>query len=412
MNSVQFRLFLFLALFLVGACSSENQEGHHDKSLVNLSFEDLADVPQLNLNDLTLREAGTYDLPVDSLTSNPIIYPVYFDNGIDEYLLFFNSFVNSLDIYNYEAKKLISRINYPTEGPLALDRKSFPFVKSMDSIYIWTRNPPMFIVTDMDGNQQAVFNYPGEVSVVNVNMVQHFYIVEKRAILAYQPQYYDVKLRDSSNYLVFDLAKGEITKGAARRPRCVTEFPLNGSDAIPRLCLGANASIINFFGAGPLIMKSDASDPNKFETFILRSDHLPKRYKEPENDGLSSTDPNEFMKGTYFSMTYDRYRSLYYMMCLLAEEPVDLNGGRKSVDDKQLSIIIADTLFRKRGEVLLKRNKFFRVMFATRAGLLISNANPGSTAFNEDTLAFTVFEVVDRKDKSGNLMEGETTAGN
>jgi hypothetical protein len=385
--------YLLISLVTLAACSAENKRDFPNSELKNYSFIQLAEIPQVELEDLTLKESGSVKIGVDSLTHNPLIYPFYFDSGQHQYFTHFNQAINSLDIYDMGLGKLIKRISYPTAGLTAISNKSYPFIKSLDSIYVWTYDPQMVFMTDSSGQKKTEYVFAGNGSDVGVNMVQHFYVVNNKAILAYNPLYYDPKLRDTSNFLLFDLGSGKIQKSAAVRPISTTSFPLHRSNAFPRLCLGHNNSIINYFGAGPLIMQTSLNS-GSVKYFLLRSKYQEEPYPEPPNDGNQPTVENEFLKGGYFLMEYDRYRHVYYLMCLLDEkEPLDDLGNVKTPDDMQLSIVISDTLFRYRGEILLPKNKFFRSMLVTKEGLLVSDAHPNNPEYPDDSLSYTLFKV-------------------
>ena len=361
--------------------------------LGDYSGEELSKISTDNLDDLTLEESGELSIYIDSLTRNPIIYPGYVDLNNSHYFYYFNEAIRALDIYDLSTKQRIKHLLYPQDGPFAVSSKSFPKIISMDSIFLFSRGNSTLILTDTTSREKA--RYPMTISGkdLNVNMVQTYNVFQNKAIIAYQPPFYDPQLKDTSNYVVVDLNTLLITKSLAKRPKSVTSFLMRGSDAMPRICFGDNGDVINFFGAGPLVIKSNISSP-KVEYYILRSKLIPEPYKEPKNDGKNILEKNEFMSDTYFMMCYDKYNHYYYLMCTLAEDPVDSNGDLKTVDDEQLSIIIADSLFRKRGEVLLPRNKYFRSMFVTKDGLMVSTANPKNPNFKEDSLTYTLFKPV------------------
>lgn len=127
--------------------------------------------------------------------------------------------------------------------------------------------------------------------------------------------------------------------------------------------------------------------------YVLRSKYLPNSYPEPKHDG-TVVENRDALKGHYFMMVYDPYRYFYYLMCLLDADSYDQNGKVNGVDDMQISIIIADTLFRRRGELLLPKHKYFRSMFVTKEGLLVSNGNSKNRMYHEDTLTYTIFKPI------------------
>jgi hypothetical protein len=388
--SLQASAFFLGCVTLLVGCSRQN--GNSEKLLPELTLSELSRVKVETLDDLTLHPVNEVKIPVDSLTPNPIIYPVYFDGGSDHFLAFFNRNTHALEITSLQSKKSVKKIQFPSEGPLAISRISYPFIKGMDSIFLFTLNPAMILLVDSSGKQLDAHNFPGDPQKLNINMVQPFFVTGSKVIAGYLPYENSTKLKDSANFLIYDIKSRTITKSIAGRPRSVSEFPLYGSHAAPRLCIGHNNTVINFFGAGQLIIQSDLVS-NTVSYYVLRSKYLPNEYPEPKHDGVV-VENRDALKGNYFMMVYDHYRYFYYLMCLLEEEEFDTEGNANSHDDMQVSIIIADTLFRRRGEVLLPKHKYFRSMLVTRDGLLVSRANSKNSAYHEDTLTYTLFKPV------------------
>jgi hypothetical protein len=377
-----------IMVIILGSCINDNRIRHFS----DLTWKELSQITIETFDDYTLQIVGEMKIPIDSLTPNPIIYPVYFDGDSNHFFSFYNRNTNSLDIYNLGTAKRIKKHFFPVEGPLAISRVSYPFIKSMDSIFIWTLSPPMIILMDSTGHQKKSFNFPEDPQKLNVNMVQHFYEVGNKIVLGYLPYGNSTKLKDSANFLLYDLKSAKVIKSKAGRPRSVSEFPLYGSHAVPRLCVGHNQNIINFFGAGQLIIQSDLKK-DTVSYYVLRSKYLPNSYPEPKHDG-TVVENRDALKGHYFMMVYDPYRYFYYLMCLLDADSYDQNGKVNGVDDMQISIIIADTLFRRRGELLLPKHKYFRSMFVTKEGLLVSNGNSKNRMYHEDTLTYTIFKPI------------------
>lgn len=382
----------FLLLLLIHHTGCITDKDNTGKPLPELTRKQLSKINVETVDDFTLEPVAELKLPIDSLTPNPILYPVYFDDGTNHFLAFFNRNTNSLDIYNILSTKRVKKILFPTEGPMAVSRVSYPFIKTMDSIFIWTFNPTMLMLMDSSGRQKDVFLFPDDPQKLNVNMVQHFYCVDNKIVLSYLPYGNSTNLKDSANFLVYDLITRAVSKSRAGRPLSVSQFPLYGSHAVPRMCLGHNNNIINFFGAGQLLVQSDLVT-KAVRYYILRSKYLPNHYPEPKHDG-AVVENRDALKGHYFMMVYDPYRYFYYMMCLLDTETHDQEGKVNSVDDMPMSVIIADTLFRRRGEVLLPERRYFRSMLVTKDGLLISQANPKNKAYHEDTLRYTLFKPI------------------
>lgn len=67
---------------------------------------------------------------------------------------------------------------------------------------------------------------------------------------------------------------------------------------------------------------------------------------------------------------YDPYRKLYYSFYRGDIPPKNQNNEDNTLENMQMSIIIADTLFRYRGELLLEKDTYFRTPLITREGLL------------------------------------------
>jgi hypothetical protein len=382
--------FFLLYIVLLGSCSRQNEAA--EKPLPELTRREISRVNVQTLDDLTLQPVNEVKIPIDSLTPNPIIYPVYFDGGNDHFLAFFNRNTHALEIISLQSKKPVKKIPFPSEGPLAISRNNYPFIKGMDSIFLFTLNPAMILLVDSTGKQLDAHNFPGDPQKLNINMVQPFFVAGSKAIMGYLPYENSTKLKDSANFLIYDLKSRSIAKSLTGRPRSVSEFPLYGSHAVPRLSTGHKNTMINFFGVGQLIIQSDLVN-NTINYYVLRSKYLPNEYPEPKHDG-AVVENRDALKGHYFMMVYDPYRYFYYLMCLLEEEEFDNEGNANGPDDMQLSIIIADTLFRRRGEVLLPKHKYFRSMLVTRDGLLVSGANSKNRAYHEDTLAYTLFRPV------------------
>jgi hypothetical protein len=153
---------------------------------------------------------------------------------------------------------------------------------------------------------------------------------------------------------------------------------------------GANSSLITRFGVLPIIFKYDLKN-NENKVYVLKS-KFHTNLTTPW-DGKSNKN-YEYLKGRYWQVLYDPYRHLYYSVYSLEIPPIDEKTGEvNDLDDKPMSIILADTLFRYRGEVLLEKRKYFRSLFVGKEGLYVSTANNHNIDEKEDLMRFQLFKI-------------------
>ncbi len=393
-KSIVFHLLPIYTLGVLVGCEKPKQE-LTEEFLVTATLEDIQRIEGNEKIDLTLVEDRIIRIPIDSITHNPIIYPVYYEEEGKEYFIHYNAATNGLDIYDLTNGERKNRFVYPTDGPGSIARVSYPYVQSLDSIYIFSPPKHITYLIDSLGTIRMEYALPKLFMInSNVGMANCFAVYDQDLYCTYIPPYYPVFKYDSATLIKINLESKISKQGSSKYLHAVTRFPMSIVHASSHLTLGDSNSLISYFGALPIIARTDIRTEKTIH-YYRKSKFHKEAVKEGKHDGKQVADKMEgiLSGGWYFLMVFDKYRDLYYTIYYPPTDPHHANGELKDINEMDFSIIISDTEFNYRGEILIEKDKHFRSMFVTREGLLISNANPKNKEYVEDHLSYTLYKV-------------------
>jgi hypothetical protein len=393
MKNIKVVIILLLLNFLNFSCiKKEKLKGEIPFDLVRqATLSEIMEWQNEEKVDITLVKDKMLEIPVDTNSWNHSLYPVYKEIKGKEYFATINKILNGIDFYNLHNQELVNRIVFPKEGEYGISEIGGFYINSKDSIFVFSRNENKIFLSNWQGEAISSYRLPGQLAmkVVSSNFSK-FFIEGDNAIIRYIPFAPLHMIGDSLTSYSFNLKdrKGKII-GAPILPSVAKgnfENPIWSEKSVK----GANSSIITRFGLLPLIFNYDLNT-GEIRTFVLKSKYHRKLASPDDGKGSSMT---PYLKDVYWLTLYDPYRSLYYSVFAHEMPEYDESTGEMNeLDNKPMSIIIADTLFRYRGEILLENNTYLRSMFVGKEGLYISTANNLNPDESEDLMRFQLFKV-------------------
>ena len=98
----------------------------------------------------------------------------------------------------------------------------------------------------------------------------------------------------------------------------------------------------------------------------------------------------------YYSLTYDKYKNVYYRIVLLPSDEID--GKRNDDIVMPMSIMVLDGDFQVISEKRLEKRIYnYKDFFVDSEGFWLSRNNTGNDNFNENELSFSLFNFRDKK---------------
>jgi hypothetical protein len=344
-----------------------------------------------------LLPAKEINISLDSSSLFFSTYPVYFDADTAQYYVTANELLHCLEFYDLGRKKLFKRVYFEKEGNKGISSIRRFFVKSLDSIFIYSPQDLKLVLTDVNAELKSNYKLPREyINKVHAHLGSPFYVNNKDEVtLLYFPFLPNNMCYDSLTQFTFNLSKERAKVTGVNFPKAVTDQEYVHSHAFPRIWPASTSNQnITIFPMIPGLFLFD-QDKESFNYFPIRSKlgsgfrPLPSLNKNGEGGFRDES----ILRDGYTSCLYDKYRKVYYLIFTKGRELFDVNGSRATVDDKVFSIIILDESFNSLGETILKENKYFRNFLVTKEGLLVSNANPKNVNLDEDILSFTLFKL-------------------
>ncbi|AFL84282.1 hypothetical protein Belba_1676 [Belliella baltica DSM 15883] len=117
----------------------------------------------------------------------------------------------------------------------------------------------------------------------------------------------------------------------------------------------------------------------------------------PLDKPIPSRDEQDYIESyTYREIAYDDKTGYLYRFAYEGVDYKDLDGRRRTWDNKKPSIIILDKEMKKVGEYVLPQNQFYTRMFFTYQGKLYVSINHPDNNPSEDELIFVGLKPVDK----------------
>lgn len=350
---------------------------------------------------LTLAPDGTIDIPIDSTCLNQSLYPVYYVNDTVEYYIAGNEYLNSIDFFDLKKKKLVKRNFYPKKGHSGIDSPLRIFVKSLDSIYMYSKNEYQMVITNFSGdflgrynvNVMAVPNMPA--TSFHSNLFQPFQVIGPYAYFGFMLNG-DPRYQPGHKTLAkYHLVSNEYEEFAVYYPQEFKNALYDGT--VPYFTFGHANTVTVRFGCLPYLyhydVKSGATSVFSAKSTYQDTPIVPDTVAERPMD--MDRDFEQLRQDSYGGIFYDRFAHVYYSLFLKGIPIYDSAGNKNSFERKPVSIMIFNEDFEFCGEHRLKENTYFwRNIIPTKHGLLIPTSHPENPNSNPQVLQFQIFKLV------------------
>lgn len=364
------------------------------------NLKDSAEVTKKSETALSLISSGTIDIPIDSASLNSSLYPVYYTNDTAEYYIAGNEFLNSIDFYDLDKKKLVKRNVYPKKGVSGLESPLRIFVKSLDSIYVYSKDEFQMVLTNFNGEFLARYNVnvmavPNmQATSFNTNLFQPFQVINGYAYFGFWVNG-DQRFQAGHKTLTkYHLVTNEYEEFGAPYPLEFKDAIYTGS--VPYFTFGHSNTVTVRFGSLPQLynynVKTKQTSVHPARSIYQKTEIEPDRTAQKPSD--VDYDFHEFRQDSYGGVFYDRFAHVYYSIFLHGMPILDSAGNKNSYENKPVSIMIFDEDFEFLGEHLLKEKTYFwRNIIPTKRGLLIPTSHPDNTNSNARVLQFAIFKL-------------------
>jgi hypothetical protein len=359
-------------------------------------------------DSLSLVADSEIRFPID--TSTPLTthsLEIFKDRDQHRYLAMLNEFKGIINVYDYDSRRLFKKIPLYYSGPDAVGNPeycSFHLI-NWDSIVIcdkWTGQVHL-----IDRNSKILRTYPlqmphgiDKVTGPEPSAERPMFMEGSRLYLP--GRLFDLSIRDHSKLksaIAVDLRSG----GEYRYlPRPALYNQGTWSDMQYELYMTYNSDlhdIVYSFAADPYVFGTDLQGNLLFQRYLGSKyfDTIPPYLRERKFE--KDLDFHQLIAGNYLNPLYneiifDPFHKVYYRTTWLPLTRAEYENPQKRAFRKE-SIIIADTSFRKIGEVLLPPGRYnTKMIFLTKEGLVIA----GSPESQEDDshISFTTFKLTQK----------------
>jgi hypothetical protein len=346
-----------------------------------------SDTPE---DSLTLVSQGIIEIPVDSVSLNYSIYPVYFVNDTAELYVDGNDYVNGIDFYDLDKRRRIKRIVFPREGTDGVKFAKKMYVQSLDSVYIYSDDDKLLTLVDYDGHVKKRWNLPNRTPWM-VNVTAPLTIRDGFAYFSHM-MFGDNKQQVGYTTMArYNLTTGEQEEYGPFYPDFFDKGLYMGFT--PALTFGHDDYIVVRFGSLSDLyvynMKTDStriiSMKSRYEDASIAPDTVAQSFEEIDNEF------ELLVPDAYSSVRYSPYDHMYYSLFFDGIPITNEKGDKNEHLDKPVSIILFDEDFKKCGEVQLAANTYFPTFICSKKGLLIPRSHEKNPENDESKIQFEVF---------------------
>lgn len=394
--------FNFIALlFVVTACSSDK-----------FAFKDCVYYQPENSkifdDDYTLHEGTLKIFELDTLTGFYHHSFQFFEEKDKSYLSFINEENRYLYIYDYSTGKSLKKINLKKEGPDGVGNTKLMghFVHTLDSIFIYSYYVATIFLIDSAGkvlNKKKLFdNDNNEISQAYPTIrteMPAFIKNRKLYIMGRPPAQSLVDHTTITNVIEIDIDSFIIRK--LFHGPLIYNCANWGFDMKYRLQGWYNNisnKFIYSFGADPFVHETDHVNYSK-KHFLgskyfdgVEPFHKNRYAIMGEDFPREKVVQFEFTSPEYSSIVFDPFKKVYYRFVNLPLTEDQIDSPQRNKYFKPFSIIIADTDFKKIGEVKLPYGRYYPYMFfLTQEGLHIARYDEYEK--NEEKLVFGILKL-------------------
>jgi hypothetical protein len=379
---------ILIQAFILSACSDKVPYDYE-----NFDIKDVHENDNNELIDLMLVNARELVFLSDTNSRNFSLYPAYFYDSLTskEFFINRNEFLDGLDFYDYHSGEMVKRLVFPSDGPGSVAELSGFFIKSMDSIFIADRNKNQVLLVNDSGQFQDQYLLPIEHSrSVFTTILSKFFVVEDKLIMNYSAYETAENTGGAPTAILYDLKRKKIIKMLSPLdPAQLADNNYASHQQSQKINQGHGTSTVTRYGPLPFIYHYD------FEKGELKMHQLKsKRQKDQVAPmGVVPDGDRKYLEESYMQTIYDPYRKLYYSIYYPDIPVKNMNNEDNTLEDMQMSIIIADTLFRYRGEIILEKDKYLRTPFISKDGLLMPKSHMNFKGEEEGKMKYDLFKI-------------------
>ena len=398
---IYFIYFLLIQICFLSSCYDSNDSLSHNDEIPFYQEKNSSEFS----DSITLVESGRVDFPLDSVTalSTRSIHAFTTPDG-HSYYTFINDYNGVLYIYDFDKRKLASKIKLFNEGPNGVGVSSYlsHYMLNLDSIIIcngWTAKVYMInrlgevlkkFDLPMPGSGKLIVGIAASSAKPLVFMDNKIYIIGHLL---------DFSISDHTkvkNVIVVDLSKNTIQR-IFSRPELFNfgtwsgyQFELFGTHN------NLSNKLVYSYAADPFIYEADKNGnilSKHYASSLYFKEISPFSEEKSSNDNIdiSKLERHDYVTPQFEKILFDRFHNLYYRFAFL---PKDEEGYKnpKTRTYRRETIVILDSSYSKVGEVLLPDGKFNPDMFfITKEGLHIAE-NPERQG-NENSLSFVTYTI-------------------
>jgi hypothetical protein len=342
-------------------------------------------------DSLTLVSHGILEIPIDSVSMNYSLYPVHFVNDTAELYVDGNDYVNGIDFYDLNERTRVKRVIFPKDGENGVKFAKHLYVKSLDSIYIYSADEPNFLtLADYNGKVKKRWEMPHRTPWI-VNLLMPLTI---RGNYAYFPHMMFGDGRQQVGYRTMvrcNLKTGEQEEYGPMFPDIFGEHIYTGF--LPTLTFGHDEHIVVRFGSLSDLyvydMKTDSTEIISMKSRYEDASILPDTAAQEISD--IDEDYRDIVKDNYAGLVYSAYDHLYYSIFIDGIPVTNAEGHKNEFNDRPVSVILFDENFKRCGEVQLAAHTYFRNFICSKKGLLIPRSHEKNPNNDESKIQFEIF---------------------
>jgi hypothetical protein len=389
-------IFIILCLYSCKLPSQENES--ESMKWIDMRTEDLFKISnRFSEKQAILEQSEIINIPIDSVSLNYSLYPVYYDADTVHYYITGNRNQHSVDFYDIDKKRLVKRVKFSKEGADGLSGVGFFYIKNLDTIIFLPKNSTHIIIANLKGKVlKRTFVKINDDDELRHSLGAPFVVNDSMLIVSKMKAIPPMSLVGMNTMVGLNIYTGNATEYGPQLPIAFKEKQAPVGKESPLFALVEDKINVRF-GLLSVIYQYNIKTKqttifplkSKYQTqAITLSDYTD--YKEMVTEVGEKQD---YEKSGYQKLMYDPYREVYYSVFVEGIPLIDEKTGKKNdYEDRPISIIIADKDFRYLGETRLGVG-YFRNFLVTKDGLLVSNAHPKNPHYQEDVLSFTLFKL-------------------
>ena len=360
---------------------------------------------------LKTSETITLKLPPKGFYYSTYVMPFYDSARRITFLYRLNHRTNSIEKYNLKTNQLAGVLKFNYVGPNGINQLKAYYIISDSTLLLMNTYLGKIFLAKPNGTILKRYDYLNQLNLIPADF---FSRTENPLVYSSKTNILNVNLSplknsvtDKSYYSIPISAKlffntNTIKVNKIRYPELYKENNYGGVIALHFFASTYNSHkdlMAYSFNADPVIYTEDSR--GKIKKYDAHSRYFVKPKPMP-NKQMSFEESRMLylQKPRYESLMYDKYRNIYYRVCLL---PIEIEKGKKysplKIAEMPFSIMVLDSNFRVINEQKFKKH-LYNVFeyFITEKGLWISANNPYNPGFDENKISYVLFRLNKKKE--------------